>query len=115
MLDIWTGGKYKATPHRVKNSSNQNRLSAPFFFDPCFDALIDPAARENEVVVDGKESPWSKPFLYGMYYRKKKIYIYYISYDKLLDSYSLGSYIHNKVLHNFPELADETNAQFYDL
>lgn len=67
MLDIWTGGKYKATPHRVKNCSDRNRLSAPFFFDPCFDALIEPPTREtNETEVESKSSPWTKPFLYGI-------------------------------------------------
>ena len=42
MLEMWTNGAYKATLHRVKNVSDQDRLSAPFFFDPAFDCIIQP-------------------------------------------------------------------------
>jgi len=81
MFQIWTNGQYKATPHRVKNISGKNRLSAPFFFDPGFDCVITPIGGapfpENSV--------WNKPFKYG-------------------------DYIHNKVLNNFPELAKQTGA-----
>lgn len=41
MLDKMTGGLYKSTPHRVKNTSGKSRLSFPFFFDPSFDAKIE--------------------------------------------------------------------------
>jgi len=42
MLDRMTGGLYKSTPHRVKNTSGKNRLSFPLFFDPSFDAEVKP-------------------------------------------------------------------------
>jgi polar amino acid transport system ATP-binding protein len=43
MLDRMTGGFYKSTPHRVRlNSSGRDRLSFPLFFDPDFDARIEP-------------------------------------------------------------------------
>jgi len=83
MLEIWVGGKYKSTPHRVKNTSSINRLSAPFFFDPCFDCVIQPTPKENAT----ENQPWSKPFPYG-------------------------DYIHNKVLNNFPELAEQTGTTY---
>lgn len=38
MLDRLTGGWYRSTPHRVRNSSGHARLSFPLFFDPDFDA-----------------------------------------------------------------------------
>jgi isopenicillin N synthase-like dioxygenase len=42
MLDRLTGGWYRSTPHRVRNSSGAERISIPFFFDPDFEAEIPP-------------------------------------------------------------------------
>jgi polar amino acid transport system ATP-binding protein len=46
MLESLSGGRYRSTPHRVRNRAAAGRLSMPFFFDPSFDAEIrpDPAA-----------------------------------------------------------------------
>ena len=45
MLDRMTGGRYRSTLHRVRNASDHDRLSFPFFFDPSFDAAIAPILR----------------------------------------------------------------------
>jgi len=43
MLDRMTGGRYRSVPHRVAiNSSGRDRLSIPLFFDPDFDAAVQP-------------------------------------------------------------------------
>jgi isopenicillin N synthase-like dioxygenase len=42
MLDRMTGGRYRSTPHRVRNTSGRSRYSWPFFFDPSFDAQVEP-------------------------------------------------------------------------
>jgi isopenicillin N synthase-like dioxygenase len=42
MLDRLTGGRYRSNPHRVRNISGRGRLSFPFFFDPSFEAAINP-------------------------------------------------------------------------
>ena len=42
MLDRLTAGHYRSTPHRVRNQSGKERLSFPFFFDPDWDAQIEP-------------------------------------------------------------------------
>jgi isopenicillin N synthase-like dioxygenase len=42
MLERMTGGRYRSTPHRVRNTSGIGRLSFPFFFDPSWDAEILP-------------------------------------------------------------------------
>ena len=43
MLDRMTGGLYRSTPHRVRlNTTGRDRLSFPLFFDPDFDARIEP-------------------------------------------------------------------------
>ena len=42
MLDRLTGGWFRSTPHRVKNTANRDRLSFPLFFDPDFVARMKP-------------------------------------------------------------------------
>ena len=55
MLDRLTGGWYRSTPHRVRNSSGHDRLSFPLFFDPDFDAEIRPIDPARDVVDDSHE------------------------------------------------------------
>ncbi|HZM76033.1 MAG TPA: 2-oxoglutarate and iron-dependent oxygenase domain-containing protein [Candidatus Limnocylindrales bacterium] len=45
MLDRLTGGYYRSTPHRVRNTSGNERLSFPFFFDPDFHREVPPLPR----------------------------------------------------------------------
>jgi isopenicillin N synthase-like dioxygenase len=40
-LEHNTGCLIKATPHRVKHTSNANRMSFPFFFDPSFSKRME--------------------------------------------------------------------------
>jgi isopenicillin N synthase-like dioxygenase len=42
MLERMTGGRYRSTPHRVRNPGQGDRLSFPFFFDPAWDAEVLP-------------------------------------------------------------------------
>ncbi len=42
MLDRLTGGRYRSTPHRVRNHEGHDRYSLPFFLDPGWDASIEP-------------------------------------------------------------------------
>jgi isopenicillin N synthase-like dioxygenase len=42
MLERLTGGRFKSTPHRVRNVSDHDRLSFPLFFDPDFMAPMRP-------------------------------------------------------------------------
>lgn len=42
MLERLTGGRFVSTPHRVVNRSGRSRLSFPFFYDPDFEAVMEP-------------------------------------------------------------------------
>lgn len=42
MLERITRGRYRSTPHRVRNPSGAGRLSLPFFYDPSWDADVRP-------------------------------------------------------------------------
>jgi isopenicillin N synthase-like dioxygenase len=42
MLERMTGGRYRSTPHRVRNTGPGDRLSLPLFLDPAWDAEVRP-------------------------------------------------------------------------
>ncbi len=87
MLDRMTGGRYRSTPHRVRNTSGRSRYSWPYFFDPSFDARVEPlpGARVRPVEQDAAER-WDKA-----------------SVHELLGTY--GDYLLSKVAKVFPRLA----------
>jgi isopenicillin N synthase-like dioxygenase len=59
MLDRMTGGHYRSTPHRAANTSERDRVSLAFFFDPSFDARVERivSARTADCV-DDREQRW---------------------------------------------------------
>ena len=72
------------TPHRVKNISNRNRLSFPFFFDPNFDVEVKPI-KLGSVVNNDHEERWDKA----------NVHDFHGTY---------GDYVLSKVSKVFPEL-----------
>jgi len=48
MAELWTNGVFRATPHRVRNTTQRDRISLPFFFDPSWDAVVQPLLRDDE-------------------------------------------------------------------
>jgi isopenicillin N synthase-like dioxygenase len=51
MLERLTSGRYTSALHRVINTAGQPRISMPFFFDPRFDAQLQPIAGVGPVDV----------------------------------------------------------------
>jgi isopenicillin N synthase-like dioxygenase len=89
MLDRLTRGIYRSTPHRVINTSQRDRLSFPFFFDPNFDAQIQPIeGLKNLDSADDSLERWDKANVHAF-------------------SGTYGDYLLNKVSKVFPELGNE--------
>jgi len=88
MLDRMTGGRYRSTPHRVKNLAQRDRISFPFFFDPNFNAEVGPIELVEAVVRDDRDERWDRA-----------------SVHKFRGTY--GDYVLNKVSKVFPQLRRE--------
>ena len=58
MLDKLTEGRYRSTPHRVRNTSGTGRLSFPYFFDPSWDATVVPLPLDGSPPADDSERRW---------------------------------------------------------
>jgi isopenicillin N synthase-like dioxygenase len=86
MLERLTRGIYRSTPHRVINTSQRDRLSFPFFFDPSFDARMLPVeGLSNEALGDDSAERWDRTSVHGF-------------------SGTYGDYLLGKVSKVFPEL-----------
>ena len=87
MLDRLTGGLYRSTPHRVRNVSGRDRLSFPFFFDPNFNAEIEPLPL-SVTAIDDRDKRWDQA-----------------SVHEFRGTY--GDYLLGKVAKVFPQLRRE--------
>lgn len=88
MLERMTGGRYRSTPHRVRNTSDHDRLSFPFFFDPAWDAAVVPVP----LAEDDDPRP-ARPRWDGA--------------DPLAFEGTYGDYLLSKVAKVFPALGSE--------
>jgi len=89
MLERMTGGRYRSTPHRVRNTAPTIRLSFPFFFDPGWDAEVRavPEVVEGARTVDA-QARWDRANVH-----------------ELTGTY--GEYLLSKVSKVFPALTTE--------
>ena len=95
MLDRMTGGRYRSSPHRVRNESANGRISFPFFFDPNFNSEIQPID-PHLLFTDDKDERWDRS-----------------SVHEIGGTY--GEYILNKVSKVFPRLVDDNRSGQSDL
>lgn len=86
MLDRLSGGEFRSTPHRVRNTSGRARLSLPLFFDPDFDAQVLPLPAR--VAVDDGHARWDG----------RSVHLFSGTY---------GEYLMRKISRVFPSLFGE--------
>lgn len=58
MLDRLTHGRYRSTPHRVRNVSGRERMSYPFFIDPSWNATVEPLPLDGTPPSDDASRRW---------------------------------------------------------
>jgi isopenicillin N synthase-like dioxygenase len=58
MLERMTGGRYRSTPHRVRNTGTGDRVSLPFFLDPAWDAEVVPVPLPDGVAPAPARPRW---------------------------------------------------------
>lgn len=85
MLDRLTEGRYRSTPHRVRNTSGHGRLSFPYFFDPSWDVEVTPLPLDDSPPADDADRRWDGTSVHAWTGR-------------------YGDYLSSKVAKVFPDL-----------
>jgi isopenicillin N synthase-like dioxygenase len=91
MLERMTGGRYRSTPHRVANASGRRRVSFPFFFDPSWNARVQPLPLADGRVDEHGVDRWDNASVFD--------------FDG-----AYGDYLTAKVSRVFPNLFTEVTA-----
>ncbi|GAA6019409.1 hypothetical protein JCM10207_001376 [Rhodosporidiobolus poonsookiae] len=82
MVEIYSAGLYKATLHRVIHNAPNYRVSIPFFYEPSFDAVIEPlpsAIRLRDELLGAERPPLPKSQHYGRFLESKVSNNFYTS------------------------------------
>lgn len=95
-LEHYTGGLFRATPHRVKRTpSSSPRLSMPYFFDPSFDApmtsVVDRLPPETLAIIQARRRDQAQAARWD-------------AQDPTLWQGTYGDYLQKKISKVFPEL-----------
>ena len=63
MLEFWTAGRVKATPHRVVGTHDE-RISVPLFFNPNHDAVVSPKGEKEIIAQDHLQRRYNETYLH---------------------------------------------------
>ena len=89
MLDRLTRGIYRSTPHRVLNSTDRDRMSLAFFFDPNYGAEVRPIDQlAGHRIEDDSQQRWDRANIHEI-------------------GGTYGDYLLSKVAKVFPQLRRE--------
>jgi len=88
MLERMTSGAYRSTPHRVRNTSDRDRLSFPLFVDPAWDAAVVPVPMAGTSPPPDAANRWDGQSVHEW-------------------SGTYGDYLWTKVGRVFPQLKEE--------
>ncbi len=88
MLERMTAGRYRSTPHRVRNTSSQDRLAFPLFLDPAWDVEVLPVPTDATRDVERDADRWDGASVHDW-------------------SGTYGDYLLAKVAKVFPALIDD--------
>jgi isopenicillin N synthase-like dioxygenase len=91
MLDRLTEGRYRSTPHRVRNVSGGSRLSFPYFFDPSWAAEVTPLPLDGSPPADDADRRWDASSVHAW-------------------TGTYGDYLSAKVAKVFPALFDQVTS-----
>ena len=94
MLEFWTGGVLRSTPHRVRNQGANERFSYPYFFDPNWNSTLRPI-------------PPNRLAHFAMPLRVSKRWDGLVLHSLSADS-TYGDFVWKKISKVFPDLAGGT-------
>jgi isopenicillin N synthase-like dioxygenase len=57
MIQVWSNDRYRAALHRVVTSTDRDRFTAPFFFNPSYSTMYEPLP----TTVDADHPPRYRP------------------------------------------------------
>jgi isopenicillin N synthase-like dioxygenase len=87
MLERMTAGRYRSTPHRVRNPAGADRISIPLFLDPAWDAEVRPVPGLDAAGPAGGRHRWDGRSVHEW-------------------SGTYGDYLLDKVRRVFPDLGE---------
>ncbi len=111
MAELWTDGVFRATPHRVRNTSDRDRISLPFFFDPSWDAIVRPLLTNSQEGAGGAAvEPQTATESVARTPSDAQAAVDAYRAGQKGQSIQYGPYILSKVLKVFPQLANSATT-----